>query len=178
MVENGAGDASLRRLADGLGVTHAALIQLFGSKEALFLEVVGSFRRRQRELMADTARGGTDLPVDEVVLATWKRLTSRRSLPMIRIVFDLVGVGLRDPGRVDGFLTDIVDDWTSGIRALLVARGTHPDTAAARATWVYAALRGLLLDLVTTGQRARVERGVVELAATLNVLTPDHEGNR
>ena len=48
VAQNGIGDVSLRTLAAALGTSHRMLIHHFGSKEALWLEIVQTVEQRQR----------------------------------------------------------------------------------------------------------------------------------
>jgi len=53
------------------------------------------------------------------------------------------------------------------IAALLTGRGLPEARARAIATFVYAAMRGLQLDLLATGERRRVDAAFAELRAAL-----------
>lgn len=167
IVSNGLDELSLRSLAAGVGVSHATLLHHFGTKEQLLVEVLAEFRGRQRLMLAASASDSASPGLTALLWATWRRLTSPEAEPFLRLVFELAGVGVRRPERVQGFLHGVVEDWTSSIRLLLEREGMPPDAAARLATVVYAALRGLLLDVLTTGERDRVERGVRELADLL-----------
>ena len=72
----------------------------------------------------------------------------------------------RAPQQFAGFLERVVADWMS---ALVDAQGPGADPAIATrtATLVIATIRGLLLDLLATGDRARVQDAAESFLASL-----------
>ncbi len=78
--------------------------------------------------------------------------------PQERLFFELyVHALLRRPGT-EGFLDDIVESWVAPIAAAAVATGVDRRTARADARLSLAVVRGLILDLLATGDR----KGVTE----------------
>ena len=71
-----------------------------------------------------------------------------------RLFFAVYGHALQAPEKFAGFLERVVADWMG---ALCDAQGPGVDPAAAAraATLVIATIRGLLLDLLATGDQAR-----------------------
>jgi hypothetical protein len=67
--------------------------------------------------------------------------------PFFRFFFEAYGLALRSPDEYASFLKRVVSDWID------------PRTPV-EATLELALLRGLLLDLLTTGDRDRVEQAV------------------
>ena len=86
--------------------------------------------------------------------AAWTRTSDPRRWPEFRLFFAVYGRALQAPQQFAGFLERVVADWMS---ALVDAQGpdTDPATAARTATLVIATIRGLLLDLLATGDRDR-----------------------
>ncbi|MEU6217679.1 hypothetical protein ABZ845_09180 [Streptomyces sp. NPDC047022] len=82
--------------------------------------------------------------------------------------FEAYGYAVRDPQRYPEFLNGIVHDWLTLIGDHLVAVGAvGREHASAVATLSLAAFRGLLLDLVATGDRERTTAAARALAAAL-----------
>lgn len=73
------------------------------------------------------------------------------------------GLALRDPVTYAGYLDGVVSDWVDTLEALLVRDGVAQPRARALATLLFAAARGLLLDLLSTGDRPRVEAAFAAL---------------
>ena len=69
-------------------------------------------------------------------------------------------------------------DWLTTIRDPLVGEGASKKQADAVATLILAAFRGLILDLLQTGERARVERSFELLASLADQIAPPEPGER
>ena len=163
--EHGVGDLSLRGLAAGIGTSHRMLIYHFGSKEALLIEVIRAVEQQQRELLANFEIDPSLSPA-EITRRMWRHLSDPALWPNERLFFEMYGQALqRRPHTVD-FLDDVVEAWLEPIAALRREQGVPPDTARAQARLDLAITRGLLLDLLATGDR----RGVTEAMEQFGAL--------
>jgi AcrR family transcriptional regulator len=159
VAENGLGDLSLRQLAAAIGTSHRMLIYHFGSKEELLVEVVRAVEKR--ELAAMTA---LDLEEDgdesELMRRIWKRLSDPRMWPHERLFFDVYTNALaHDTDASEQFLDEVMERWIVPVaRELTRRRGVTMNAARAEARLRLAVVRGLLLDLLATGDRAGVNR--------------------
>ena len=70
--------------------------------------------------------------------------------------FELYAYALRGRPGTEGFLDGIVESWVAPIAGALVKAGGDERTARADARLGVAVVRGLLLDLLATGDRAGV----------------------
>ncbi len=147
LTASGGLDMSLRQLADAIGTSHRMLLFHFGSKEQLQAEVVRAVEAQQRDLLASTV-DDPDRPAMAQMELLWAHLLEPTLRPNIRLFFQVYGNELRH-GRSTPFLDEVVTSWLEPTTAA-IAR-TSPDTAAADARLALALVRGLLLDLVTTG---------------------------
>ena len=148
--EHGLADLSLRTLAAALGTSHRMLIFHFGSKEGLLVEVVRAVEAQQRALLAEL-RADPDLDPLAQTQALWEHLTSPALWPYERLFFEVYAQGLlgKEPAR--RLLDDAIDAWLPPVVDLLTAQGVPPDEASAEARLALAVTRGLLLDLLATG---------------------------
>jgi hypothetical protein len=82
------------------------------------------------------------------------------------LFFAVYGRALQAPQQFAGFLERVVAEWMS---ALIDAQGPDIDhvTATRMATLVIATIRGLLLDLLATGDRSRVQDAAESFLVTL-----------
>jgi AcrR family transcriptional regulator len=149
---HGIGEVSLRQLAAALGTSHRMLVYHFGSKEGLLVEVIRAVEARQREALADLA-ADADLPVDEQARRMWRRLADPTLWPHERLFFEVYGQALQGRPHTAALLDGIVDSWLEPLTALNVAQGLPPERARASARLGIAVTRGLLLDLLATGDR-------------------------
>jgi len=153
--EHGLADLSLRTLAAALGTSHRMLIFHFGSKEGLLVEVVRAVEARQQGLLAQL-RTDPDLDPLGQMQALWEHLTSPALWPYERLFFEVYAQGLlgKEPAR--RLLDDAVDAWLPPVVDLLASQGVPREEARAEARLALAVTRGLLLDLLATGDAGAV----------------------
>jgi AcrR family transcriptional regulator len=161
VAEHGIADLSLRRLGAAIGVSHRMLIHYFGSKERLFVEIVRASERRQRDLLA-RLRGESGLSPADAARTMWRRLTDPRLAAQERLFFEIYGHALRGRPEAAPVLDGLVADWLEPLVAAEVEAGSDPATARNRARLGLATVRGLLLDLLATGDRESVDAAMEE----------------
>jgi AcrR family transcriptional regulator len=126
------------------------LIHHFGSRDGLFVAIVDEVEARQREILRS-------LPRDETAIeAMWTRLAARELWPLERLFFECYARGAQGESPFDRLVPALVDDWLA-----LFPRGRTRD----QARLVLAVMRGLLLDLVATEDRAGVDRAMKEFVS-------------
>jgi AcrR family transcriptional regulator len=162
--EHGLADLSLRTLAAGLGTSHRMLIFHFGSKEGLLVEVVRAVEAGQRALL-DELRANPQLDPLGQMQAFWRHLTSPALAPYGRLFFEVYAQGLLGKEPAKRLLEDAIDAWLPPIVDLLVSQGVPPDEARAEARLALAVTRGLLLDLLATGDAAAVDAAMERFTA-------------
>lgn len=148
-VANGLSDLTLRPLADALGVLPNTLVHHFGSKERLLSAVLNGVRDRLRAMYAQL---DTD-PESDALEGIWRWTSDPGRLPFFRSFFEAYGLALRAPDHFRPFLDHVVADWlqTGDVE---------------QATLSLAVIRGLLLDLLTTGDRGRVDAALARFLAS------------
>ena len=159
--KNGIGDASLRSIATSIGTSHRMLIYHFGSREGLLAEVVRTVEQQQRDLLAALS----DLPIEEQAEEFWRRVTEA-TLVYGPLFFELSAHAMQDLPHTEPLKADLINVWLPPLIELCVRAGIPPEQAPAYARLGLAASRGLLFDLLLTGDRA----GVDEASALLNRL--------
>jgi len=142
VIEHGLSGLSLRPLATALGTDAPVLLHHFGTKEDLVVAVLNGVRRRLRA-QAEVHTGAA-----AEIAAVWRWSADPGHDALFRTFFEAYGMALHRPDRYTDFLQHVVVDWLDQLQ---------PELGAARATLALAAVRGLLLDLLTTGDRERVE---------------------
>jgi len=159
LTAEGWGNRSLRQLAEALGTSHRMLIYHFGSKEGLLVAIVHEVEDRQRvalaQLQSEAAAVGGSLA--DVMRHFWTRLADPALWPHERLFFELYGQALSGQPHLATFLDGIVDSWLEPATDLARAHGAPEATARAHARLGLAVTRGLLLDLLATGERAGVD---------------------
>src|SRR5436305_11323417 len=152
VAQNGISDVSLRTLAAALGTSHRMLIHHFGSKEALWVDIVRTVEARQRELLADILPD-PEAPLADAMRDWWKHISDPALWPNERLFFEIYGQALQGRAGTVELLEGIVDSWLDPAVEMGQALGLSVDTARASARLGVAVTRGLLLDLLATGDR-------------------------
>jgi AcrR family transcriptional regulator len=139
---HGIGDRSLRDIAAAVGTSHRMLLHHFGSRNELLLAMVEEVERRQRALLPE-------LPTEPAaaIAAMWANLRQPELRPFERLFFECYARGVQGEQPFARMLPGAVEVW-------LAEAGTV-DPAQARLG--LAVMRGLLLDLVATDDRAGVD---------------------
>jgi len=172
---HGVGDLSLRELARAVGTSHRMLLYHFGSKEELLVAIVEANEDAQRASMAVAMARADGTPLD-VLRQAWEQLASATMAPSERLFFELYGQALQGRPGTTALLDGIVTSWTEPAAEVLAAHGVAPADAAAEARLHLAVVRGLLLDLLATGDRAGVGRAM-ELFLARSVTAGDRSAH-
>jgi AcrR family transcriptional regulator len=164
-VGHGVADLSLRPLAAALGTQAPVLLHHFGSKEQLVSAVLNQVRDRLRSLGRDaesaSPRSG--------LLAVWAWASDPAQEPFFRLFFECYGLALRHPDRYRDFLDYVVSDW------LATPMAAVDDVSA---TIAIAVIRGLMLDLLTTGDHDRVDAAMQRVTTLIRTHAEAHENRR
>jgi AcrR family transcriptional regulator len=171
ILEHGLMRLSLRPLAAGIKTSPRMLLYFFGSKEQLITEVMAEIRLRQRVDFA-RALSGTGSQ-KERYLRAWNTWTAPRMEKFGRFWFGVYGLALRNPERFSEFLKQSVGDWLPLFEQAFGAAGFPAERASTLATLSLATMRGLLLDLLARGERARVNATLEELLRLLTLASHD-----
>ncbi len=163
-VEHGFSEVSWRPVATALGVSATTLVHRFGTKEKMLEAILGRLRERIFTATSDTLGPQPDLAT--AARAVWTRTSEPQRAAEFRLFFAVYGRALQAPQQFANFLDHVVADW---LNALIDAQGPDTDlaTATCRATLVIATIRGLLLDLLATGDRDRVQEAAESFLAAL-----------
>jgi AcrR family transcriptional regulator len=153
--QHGVGEISLRGLAAALGTSHRMLIYHFGSREALLIEVIRTVEEQQRMALAAILEDA-DEPPAEIMRRMWARLADPALWPNERLFFEVYAQALQGSPHALPLLDGIVDAWVEPLAAL-AAPDRPKEEARAEARLGVAVVRGLLLDLLATGDRAAVD---------------------
>jgi AcrR family transcriptional regulator len=169
---NGLTDLSLRRLAAELGTSHRMLSHHFGSKEGLWVAIVREVERRQIPRMGAMVTDA-DVSFEEAMRAWWRHVSDPSMWPNERLFFEVYGQALHRRGPAADLLDGIVESWVAPAAKLGEGIGMSPHDARAAARLGVAVTRGLLLDLLATGDRdgvdAAMEHWIVTTARSLPV---------
>ncbi|HET6551238.1 MAG TPA: hypothetical protein VFG79_22420, partial [Solirubrobacter sp.] len=130
--------------------------------------VVQAVEARQRELLADVV---PDLSqgLGHAMRVWWKHISDPSLWPNARLFFELYGQALQGRPGTTPLLDGIVDAWVEPAVEILAAHGVPEPRATARLG--VAVTRGLLLDLLATGDRAAVDAAMEAYLAQLSAAS-------
>jgi AcrR family transcriptional regulator len=153
---DGLGDLSLRKIAAAIGTSHRMLIYHFGSKNGLLVEVVRAVEARSQTQL-DHIGGGAAEVTDEVIRRMWQYVADPAQADFERLFFALYGRALQGDEQVRPLLGESIDGWLAANEAFAAAQGIPLEVARIHARLGLAVVRGLLLDLLATGDRGGVD---------------------
>ena len=142
---NSLSDLSLRPLAKAIGSSPRVLLYLFGSKNGLISDVLALNRAQQQELLEQARE--RDAGARESLQLLWDWIIDPARDNLRRLFFEAY---IRSAGSADeawhDFARRSVDDWLDSLRTL----------TGESSTLALAVIRGLVLDLLATNDRERV----------------------
>jgi AcrR family transcriptional regulator len=147
---------SLRAIAEAAGTSHRMLIHHFGSREGLLIDVIRAVEARQRGALSELVAESTEVPGD-LADRFWRHLRSPELAPQERLFFEVYGQALQGRKWARPLLEGVVDDWVGPVAAMLEAAGISQETARTVARLYIAVGRGLLLDVLATGDGQEVD---------------------
>lgn len=162
-VDHGFSELSWRPVAAALGLSTTTLVHRFGTKDQMLVAILGRLRAR---LFEATRVVGEQPDMATAARAVWTLTSDPQQEAEFRLFFAVYGRALQAPQQFAEFLDRVVTDWMSALRD---AQGpdADPTMATRKATLVVATIRGLLLDLLATGDRNRVQDAAENFLASL-----------
>jgi AcrR family transcriptional regulator len=174
---HGVGDLSLRALATALGTSHRMLIYHFGSREGLLIEVIRAVEEQQRAGLAALLEDPETDPA-QAMRRMWQRLADPALWPNERLFFEVYAQALQGSPHARPLLDGIVDSWVEPLTRRAVEQG-HPEARArAEVRLGLAVTRGLLLDLLATGDREAVDAAMDRYVDAITQDPPRREPRR
>jgi AcrR family transcriptional regulator len=154
LAEHGVADLSLRPLAAAIGTSARLLIFHFGSKERLVQEAMAEVQTRlQRSFvsMIDTGPSRT-----APLKLFWHWATDPEHLPYVRLLYEVQIIAIQNPEEYGRYLQQSSMDWL-GLAVQAMSASARTTTMA---TLCIAVFDGLFLELLSTGDHARLTRAL------------------
>jgi AcrR family transcriptional regulator len=157
VADGGIGGRSLRAIADAVGTSHRMLLHYFGSRDELLLAIVEEVERRQAATLGDLPASAP-----EAFTAMWADLRRAELRPFERLFFECYARAAQGEAPFTRLLPAAVDGWLDQVNE---RTGGTADPALVRLG--LALIRGLLLDLVVTGDDEGVDAAAARFVALL-----------
>lgn len=157
------GDVSMRGLAAELGTSHRMLNYYFGSRDGLLTAVVEAVEADQRALLEELV-DEVEIDLHEQLRRFWQRVGDA-ALIYAPLFFELSADAMRGLPHAESLRAVLIAPWLELLEARLRRWGYDEAAAAAQARLGLAVARGLLFDLLVSGDRAGVD-GAMEAFIT------------
>lgn len=175
---HGLHDLSMRSLAAELGTSHRMLSHHFGSKDGLWLAIVQEVERRQlaaigeleAQLTASSPTTPSPASLPDAMRAWWRHIADPSLWPSERLFFEVYAQALHGREPASQLLDNVVESWLEPATRMAEAMGVATEDARAFARLGLAVTRGLLLDLLATGDRAGVDAAMEQWIARVTPL--------
>lgn len=166
---HGLADTTLRPMAAEIGTTATRLLHHFGTKGELITAALERVDATQRQLEARWLARTPDLSQSDLLRLWWKWLLgSERNRQLARLSLEAAVLDTSITGVGADTRASRMGAWRMNIQRRLVALGVPPQAAHLHASVLEAGFTGIMLDLLSGGDRKR-------LTSALEVLLADHE---
>lgn len=153
---------SLANLAAALGTSSRMLIYHFSSRD----ELLASVQRELRHRVTDDLRSRGIEKLSEATRATWNYYVPR--LPHMELFYHLTSRSFEEPEEFTAFTSTAVSDWELFFLDVAKREGYTSRDASPVARLALAGFRGLIHDLLLTGDLKRLTRSMDLLAEMLD----------
>ena len=158
VLNNGLSEMSLRPIAEAIGSSTGVLRFLFGSRDGLVVALLQRAREDELQLLDRLPAGGDLLTVSTAV---WAWLADPAHVALLRLWTESYAISLKaTDGPWTGHAARTVEDWLTVLGKAQPAAVRRTVAGRAQRTAILAVLRGGMLDLLATGDRARTTRAV------------------
>ncbi|MET9187195.1 TetR/AcrR family transcriptional regulator [Streptomyces tendae] len=163
----------LEPFAAASGTSARMLIYHFGTRDALLRETLRRARRRQRDFFGDLVSPRPEEPYPSTLRRAWRVMTGPAGRPYLT----MFGRLRENAGQQlwPGFSRESTTDWLQPLEDGMRSIG-RPELA----TLVLAVVRGLIMDIETTGDVSRADRAFEDFLAALALVAeaPETAGKR
>jgi AcrR family transcriptional regulator len=161
LAEQGLANVSLRPMASRLGVSVNALVHHFGSRDDLIVAALRRSATVQQQIENQWLVRRPQLSQADLLRAWWRWITaSPQNLAVVRLGIEAAALDATVTGLPRQVRGDQIGIWRSNIEQRLLAEGVALPTAIIEASLAKAMFTGLVVDLLATGHRARLNRAL------------------
>ncbi|AJM78135.1 TetR/AcrR family transcriptional regulator [Rathayibacter toxicus] len=150
VLEHGVQALSLRKLAQSANISHATLLHHFRTRDELVAEIIDQVLARVLAV-PEAAVESTD-----ALRFLWGLVMADHGLVPIRVFLEITGMSMFGSEQVRDAVARSISDRISIVTAALLRAGCPVHEADALAVSIVAMLRGLVSDLLVTGEVERV----------------------
>jgi AcrR family transcriptional regulator len=154
MCRTGLVNLSLREIARRIDISPPALIHHFGAKETLLREALGAIHEQDVALIESAFRSNT---VSAALETLWRVQSRPAERQRQAAALEIQSIVQNDPSRFPNYHQHLTRPWIAAMHAALERAGCPADQRVALATLLMASYRGLIADLLATGESKRAQ---------------------
>jgi len=159
LAENGLAQATLRPMAASLDVSINRLVHHFGSKEELLAAALQRSIDQQIEVQEGWLARNPRLTMVDMYRKWWRWINeSPANAALVRLNYEAAALDTKVTGLAGEFRADQIGVWRHAAEQRLEHDGVPHDRAVMEASLSKATFTGLVMDLVATGDRKRLNR--------------------
>lgn len=160
VLTHGIADLSLRPLAAAIGSSTRVLMFLFENKDGLTRALLDRARVDEIDLLEQLHTSATPpIGIASAVEHLWDWLAAERIRPLLRLWAEAYTRSFVEPnGPWEGFASSTVTDWLDVLASCQASPGSQ--AAMVERTLALVTLRGSLLVLLATGERAPLDDSI------------------
>lgn len=163
LAAHGLAQATLRPMAASLGVSINRLVHHFGSKEELLAVALRRATDIQTEVQEGWLARSPNLTAPELYRKWWRWLNeSSRNLALVRLNYEAAALDTSITGLSGAVRAEQIGVWRHEMEVRLLVQGLRHPVAAMEASLAKAAFTGLVMDLLATGDRRRLNAAFAE----------------
>jgi AcrR family transcriptional regulator len=166
LLDRGLAEFTLRAAAEYAGTSAQLLVHYFGTRDRLVGEALATISVRWLGSVFED-EGMSPKTFEESFWSQWSRFTSEDYLRNVRLMYEVMSASFRNPDSFRGAMDSITVHWQRRFADSLTVLGVSAEQASDISTAYLAALRGLLVDLLATGERERIDRAAALIARNL-----------
>lgn len=166
--EHGLADVSLREIARQLKLTAPALLHHFESKEKLLAEALEIIQQEALQVLTKAFAGNNSIA--PALNALWEHQSDPERRQEQRAVLEIESMASKEPERFPRYHGNMQRPWVAAFMHALEHNKCPEDMRLPTATLIAASYRGLLADLLATGERQRVTDALQMLQSLIQDL--------
>lgn len=157
LAEEGLAQATLRPMAKALDVSINRLVHHFGSKEELLAAAMVRAIEQQIEVQEGWLQRSPRLTMVDLYRKWWRWINeSPSNLALVRLNYEAAALDPKVTGLTGAVRADQIGVWRHDAEQRLEAEGLTREQAALEGSIAKATFTGLVMDLVATGERKRL----------------------
>lgn len=163
LAAHGLAQATLRPMAASLGVSINRLVHHFGSKEDLLAAALQRATDIQSEVQRAWLARTPNMTTPQLYRKWWRWLNeSEYNLSLVRLNYEAAALDTDITGLSGEVRADQIGVWRHNLELHLQRQGMTHDAAVMEASLAKAAFTGLVMDLLATGDRRRLNAAFAE----------------